>query len=49
MLHNEDNDYSIDHIMKDKLERNGKLPDVMDVAEEAAHLFDVNDTDDETK
>ena len=35
-------------LTKDKLERNGKLLDVMDVVEEVAHLFDINDIDNET-
>ena len=34
-MHNGDNDYNIEHIAKDKLECIGKLPDIMDVVEDA--------------
>ena len=47
-MHNRDNHYNIDHIANEKLEQIGKLPGVMDVVEDVAQLFDVNDTDDET-
>ena len=42
-----DNDYHIDHIVKEKLEQNGNLPDVMDVVEDAEHLLDPNNTDED--
>ena len=42
-----DNDYNIDHISKEKLERNGNLPDVIDVVEDAEDLLDPNSTDDD--
>ena len=48
VMHNRDNDYNIDHIAKEKLEQIGKLPDVMDVVEDVAQLFNMNDTDYET-
>ena len=48
ILHNGDNDYTIEHILKEKLEHTGQLPDVLDVVEEADQIFNVNDTDDET-
>ena len=31
----------------EKLERNGNLPDVMDVVDDAEHLFDPNNTDED--
>ena len=34
ITHHGDNDYNIDHIRKEQLERNGNLPDVMDVVED---------------
>ena len=33
--------------MKEKLEQNGNLPDEMDVVEDAEHLLNHNDTDDD--
>ena len=48
ILHNGDNDYNVEHISKEILECTGQLPDVLDVVEEAAQIFNVNDTDDET-
>ena len=39
IMHNRDNDYNIDHIANEKLEQIGKLPDVMDVVEDVAQLF----------
>ena len=48
-MHNGDNDYNIDHILKEKLECTGQLPDVMDVLEDVAQLFNTNgSTNDET-
>ena len=35
--------------MKEKLEQTGKLPDVLDVVEDAARLFNVNVTENKTK
>ena len=43
ILHHGDNDYSIEHILKAKLERQGQLPDVLDVVDD-----DVYETNDET-
>ena len=42
LLNNGDNDYSINHISKEKLECLGQLPDVLDVVEEGAHIFNSN-------
>ena len=39
---NGDNNYNIDHVSKGKLEYIGQLPDVMDVVEDAAQLFNTN-------
>ena len=36
------------HILNEKLECTGQLPDVLDVVEEAVQIFNVNDTDDKT-
>ena len=47
ITHHGDNDYHIDHIVKEKLEWNGNLLDVMDVVEDAEHLLNQNDTDDD--
>ena len=47
VTHHGDNDYHIDHIAKEKLEQNGNLPDVMDVVEDAEHLLNDNDTEDD--
>ena len=43
ILHHGDNDYSIEHILKAKLEWQGQLPDVLDVVDD-----DVYETNDET-
>ena len=43
ILHHGDNDYSIEHLSKAKLERQGQLPDVLDVVDD-----DVYETNDET-
>ena len=45
ITHHGDNDYNIDHITKEKLERNGNLPDVMDVVDDAEYLLDPNSMD----
>ena len=42
ILHHGDNDYSIEHILKAKLERQGQLPDILDVVDD-----DVYKTNDE--
>ena len=34
ILHHGDNDYSIEHILKEKLEWAGQLPDILDVVDE---------------
>ena len=34
ILHHVDNDYSIEHILKEKLEWAGQLPDVLDAVDE---------------
>ena len=34
IIHNGDNDYSMDHIMKEKLEQFRQLPDVVDMVED---------------
>ena len=47
ITHHGDNDYHIDHIVKEKLEQNGNLPDVMDVVEDAEHSLNHNDMDDD--
>ena len=47
ITHHGDNDYNIDHIVKEQLEQNGNLPDVMDVVEDAANICNYNDTDDD--
>ena len=44
-MHHSDNEYHIDHIAREKLEWNGNLPDVMDVVEDAEHLLNDNDMD----
>ena len=43
ILHHGDNDYSIEHISKAKLVRQGQLPDVLDVVDDDSY-----ETDDET-
>ena len=47
ITHHGDNDYNIDHIPKEKLERNGNLPDVMDVVDNAEYLLDPNSMDED--
>ena len=47
ITHHGDNDYNINHILKEKLERNGNLPDVMDVVDDAEDLLDPNSTDED--
>ena len=42
-----DNDYNIDHIGKEQLERNGSLLDIMDVVEDMANMHNYNITDDD--
>ena len=37
-----DNDYNIEHILKEKLDQMGQLPDVLDVVEEVATLYHFN-------
>ena len=49
IIHNGDNDYSIDHIAKEKLEQIRELLDVMDVVEDMDQIFDMNNTEDETE
>ena len=48
ILHHGDNDYSIEHISKEKLEWAGQLLDILDVVEEVDEMHNINDTDDET-
>ena len=48
ILHHGDNDYSIEHILKEKLEWAGQLPDVLDVVDEVDKMLHINDTDDDT-
>ena len=36
ILCNGDNDYNIEHLSKEKLERRGQLPNVLDVVDEAS-------------
>ena len=47
ITHHGDNDYNIDHIAKEKLERNGNLPDVIDAVDNAEYLLDPNSTDED--
>ena len=47
ITHHGDNDYHIDHIVKEKLEQNGNLPDVMDVVDNAEYLLDPNSMDED--
>ena len=47
ITHHGDNNYNIDHIGKEQLERNGNLPNVMDVVEDVANICNYNDTDEE--
>ena len=48
IIHNGDNDYNIEHILKEKLECDGQFPDILDVVEEADERFNFNNTDNET-
>ena len=41
------NDYSIEHISKAKLEKQGQLPDILDVVEDDVYQTN-NDSDDES-
>ena len=41
ILHHGDNDYSIEHILKAKLERQGQLPDILDVVDD--DIYEMND------
>ena len=41
ILHHGDNDYSIEHISKAKLERQGQLLDVLDVVDD--NIYEMND------
>ena len=47
IAHHGDNDYKIDHISKEKLERNGNLPDVIDVVDDTEDLLDPYSTDED--
>ena len=47
ILHHGDNDYSIEHISKAKLERQGQLPDVLDVVDDDIYEMN-NETNDES-
>ena len=47
ITHHGDNDYYIDHIAKEKLEWNGNLLDEMDVVDNAEHLLDPKNTDED--
>ena len=47
ILHHGDNDYSIEHISKAKLEWAGQLPDVLDVVDEDTYQTN-NESDDES-
>ena len=47
ILHHGDNDYSIEHILKAKLEWAGQLMDVLDVVDEDTYQMD-NESDDES-
>ena len=44
-MHHGDNNYNIDHIGKEQLERNRNLPDVMDVVEDVTNICNYNVTD----
>ena len=48
IVHNGANNYNVDHIVKETLEQYRQLPDVMDVVEDADHVFTLNDTEDKT-
>ena len=47
ILHHGDNDYSIEHISKAKLERQGQLPDILDVVDDDVYETN-NKMNDET-
>ena len=47
ILHHGDNDYSIEHILKAKLEQQGQLPDILDVLEDNIYQMN-NKSDDES-
>ena len=47
IMHHGDNDYNIDHIGKEQLKRNGNLPDMMDVVEDAENICNYNLADDD--
>ena len=47
ILHHGDNDYSIEHLLKAKLERQGQLPDVLDVVDDDVYETN-NETNDES-
>ena len=47
IMHHGDNDYNIDHIGKEQLERNRNILDVMDVVEDAENIHNYNLTDDD--
>ena len=42
ILNHRDNDYNIEHLLKEKLEQMGQLPDVLDVVEEVMTLNHFN-------
>ena len=42
ILCNGDNDYNIDHLLKEKLERTGQLPNVLDVVDEASAFDEIS-------
>ena len=42
ILNHGDNDYNIEHLLKEKLEQMGQLPDVLDVVEEVVTLYHFN-------
>ena len=48
ILHHGDNDYSIEHILKEKLEWAEHLPDILDVVDEVDEMLHIDDTDDDT-
>ena len=47
ITHHGGNDYNINHISKQKFERNGILPDVIDVVDDAEDLLDPNSMDED--
>ena len=44
IMHNGDNDYNIEHISNEKLDCSGQLPDVIDVVNNTAQLFNTNNS-----